>query len=87
MTIAGSIGAMSGPALSGYLSEPEGRIPFFGDLKLFQNKPYLLPGLTLSFMAVLASLAVYIWVPEVSHAASNSLTKPDQLDSPSPIRR
>lgn len=57
---------MSGAGLSGYLAEPAGRIPIAGDIELFKQKPYLLPGLIMSFVAVLAALAVFATVPEVS---------------------
>jgi hypothetical protein len=66
LTIAGSIGAMSGAGLSGYLAEPAGRVPFVGHIGLFEAKPYLLPGLTLCVLSSLAALSVFIWVPEVS---------------------
>jgi hypothetical protein len=65
LTIAGSIGVMSGAGLSGYLAEPAGRVPVFGDIELFKQKPYLLPGMTISLVALLAALAVFFTVPEV----------------------
>jgi MFS family permease len=65
LTIAGSIGVMSGAALSGYLAEPAGRVPIFGDIELFKQKPYLLPGLTISLVAFFAASAVFFTVPEV----------------------
>lgn len=39
LTIAGSIGAMSGAGLSGYLAEPAGRVPILGDIGLFEQNP------------------------------------------------
>ena len=56
---------MSGAGLSGYLAEPAGRVPIFGDIELFKQKPYLLPGLTIAFVGLLAALAVSFTVPEV----------------------
>jgi hypothetical protein len=58
---------MSGAGLSGYLAEPAGRVPIFGDIELFKQKPYLLPGMTIAFVAVAAALAVLFTVPEVGH--------------------
>jgi len=75
LTIAGSIGAMSGAGLSGYLAEPAGRVPILGDLGLFEQKPYLLPGLTISLVALLAALAVFITVPEVRDKQTLSVRK------------
>jgi len=57
---------MSGAGLSGYLAEPAEKVPIFGDIELFKQKPYLLPGLTIALVALLAALAVYFTVPEVS---------------------
>jgi hypothetical protein len=56
---------MSSAGLSGYLAEPAGRVPIFGDIELFKQKPYLLPGLTISLVAFLTALAVFFTVPEV----------------------
>lgn len=36
----------------GTLAEPQGRIPWFGDITLFQAKPYLLPVLTMAIWCV-----------------------------------
>jgi hypothetical protein len=61
---------MSGAAISGYLAQPEGRVPLFGDITIFQDKPYTLPGLFIFGLAVLEIVAVMIWVPEVSLSIS-----------------
>jgi len=66
---------MSGAGLSGYLAEPAGRVPILGDIGLFEQKPYLLPGLTISVVALLAALAVFITVPEVSGMQTLSVSK------------
>jgi MFS family permease len=80
LTIAGSIGVMSGAGLSGYLAEPAGRVPIFGDIELFKQKPYLLPGLIIALGAVSAALAVFFTVPEVGgqNLQSNQANQIDQ---------
>jgi hypothetical protein len=60
------MGAMSGAGLSGYLAEPAGRVPLVGGLALFRTRPYLLPGMTLFLLALIAAGCVFAWVPEVS---------------------
>lgn len=57
---------MSGAAISGYLAEPYHRVPILGDLELFAQNPYILPGCILLVCSVISSLAVYLFVPEVS---------------------
>jgi hypothetical protein len=56
---------MSGAALSGYLAEPGGRVPFFGNINLFDTKPYLLPGLVLFCFCFVAATGIFWFVPEV----------------------
>jgi MFS family permease len=89
LTVSGSIGFMSGAGLSGYLAEPAGRIPVLGDLAIFKQKPYLLPGLVCTFVAVLAALAVFVFVPEVSgrHDDESPADQIDQLCSQGRFRR
>jgi hypothetical protein len=60
------MGAMSGAGLSGYLAQPAGRVPLVGSLALFRARPYLLPGMTLFVLAMIAAGCVFAWVPEVS---------------------
>jgi hypothetical protein len=57
---------MGGAAISGYLAEPAGRIPILGGIGYFQKYPYTLPGTVLLCAAVLAAIAVLVFVPEVS---------------------
>jgi hypothetical protein len=64
--MANSLGSMSGAGLSGYLAEPSGRVPLLGKLDLFQEEPYLLPGLVVFDVSILASAMVFVFVPEVS---------------------
>jgi hypothetical protein len=80
---------MSGAGLSGYLAEPAGRVPFFGDIELFKQKPYLLPGMTISLVALLAALAVFFTVPEVGdkHVQNKSADQIDQCSSSGRDRR
>lgn len=72
LTTAGSVGSMGGAALSGYLAEPSGRVPYFGDFQLFISKPYLLPGLVLFGLSLIAAFGVFWFVPEVSQTSSQS---------------
>jgi len=65
---------MSGAGLSGYLAEPAGRVPALGDLDLFKRKPYLLPGLTMSFIAIISAFTIWLFVPEVSPGIGTRLT-------------
>jgi MFS family permease len=85
LTIAGSIGVMSGAALSGYLAEPAGRVPIFGNIELFKQQPYLLPGLTIALIAISAALAVFFTVPEVGGNASGTIA--DHIDQCCPPGR
>ena len=50
LSAAGTVGGMSGAVLGGYLAEPAGRVPFIGNMELFERKPYILPGLTLAIL-------------------------------------
>ena len=68
---------MGGAAISGYLAEPQGRVPIFGSIHFFQVKPYTLPGMTLLLAALISALGVIVYLPEVSHSAHMSLN-PDQ---------
>lgn len=61
-----AIGSMSGSALGGLLSEPNGRIPLFSDIKVFQVNPYAAPGVLLLLLSMIASASVILLVKEVS---------------------
>lgn len=39
------VGLSFASAMGGFLAMPEGRIPIFGDMQIFQKKPFLLPSL------------------------------------------
>jgi hypothetical protein len=56
---------MTASALSGYLAEPSGRVPILGNVELFKQKPYLLPGLALFSVSIVSAFAVFVFVPEV----------------------
>jgi hypothetical protein len=87
LTIARSIGSMSGAALSGYLAEPTGRIPAIGDFELFRRNPYFLPGVILGVISLLAAIGVMIWVPEVCTPRARSRAHDCRLTSPLPRNR
>lgn len=61
-----AIGSMSGSALGGLLSEPNGRIPLLSDIKVFQVNPYAAPGVLLLLLSMIASASVILLVKEVS---------------------
>lgn len=70
------LGAMLGSTIGGYLAEPKGRIPFLNNSHLFQEKPYIGPGLVMGAFTVLCALTIWMIVPEVSSrlATDRSLT-------------
>ena len=43
-------GGMLGSLIGGTLAMPAGRIPILGDIKMFQEKPFVLPGMTVAAM-------------------------------------
>ena len=67
---------MLGSTIGGYLAEPEGRIPLPENFHLFQEKPYIGPGLVMGALTVLCALTIWMVVPEVSsqRATGQSLT-------------
>lgn len=60
------MGSTGAAALGGYLAEPAGRVPVFGQISLFERYPYILPGLVMAVLSVMAAAAVLLLVPEVS---------------------
>lgn len=58
-------GMMGGAAVGGYLAEPNDCIPVIGSMPIFDEHPYILPGIFLCVCSILASVGVLLFVPEV----------------------
>jgi hypothetical protein len=57
---------MLGSTVGGYMAEPEGQIPIIGSICLFQDTPYIAPGLVMGSLTIICALTIGLVVPEVS---------------------
>jgi hypothetical protein len=71
-----AIGAMSGSAIGGFLSEPSGRVPLLSGIKYLQAKPYVAPGIVLLGLSILASAIVMTVIPEVCELTKRTDNRP-----------
>jgi MFS family permease len=71
-----AIGAMSGSAIGGFLSEPYGRVPLLSGIKYLQAKPYITPGIVLLGLSVIASVIVMTVIPEVCEPTDTTDSRP-----------
>ncbi|KAK8866059.1 hypothetical protein IAR55_001210 [Kwoniella newhampshirensis] len=75
---AANMGALIGPTLGGFFSEPAKQWPsLFGHLQLFVDYPYCLPCLVCAVYILASMILCAIWLKE---------TRPDACDNPLPVR-
>jgi MFS family permease len=59
------LGAMLGSMVGGYMAEPQGRVPFLGRVRVFEERPYIAPGLIMGSLTIVCAIAIWGFVPEV----------------------
>ncbi|KAH7101570.1 MFS general substrate transporter [Auriculariales sp. MPI-PUGE-AT-0066] len=72
----GNIGIFFGPLIGGMFSQPVDRYPWiFGNVKLFHDYPYLLPGLVTGSVTYCVALMNFMWLKETLPSQSSTAVK------------